>query len=79
MKISAQTAAPAKSSAADAIRSHLFAAAIGIGLLGGTATAWSLIAPLEGAVVAAGSVVVESNIKKVQHPTGGVVGQLNVR
>jgi HlyD family secretion protein len=79
MKLTTLPALPAKSSAKDAIRSHLFGAAIGIGLLGGTATAWSLVAPLEGAVVAAGSVVVETNIKKVQHPTGGVVGQLNVR
>src|SRR6185437_15811894 len=28
---------------------------------------------------ASGTVVVESNVKKVQHPTGGVVGQLLVR
>jgi membrane fusion protein, type I secretion system len=31
-----------------------------------------------GAVIAAGSVAVDSNVKKVQHPTGGVVGQLYV-
>jgi HlyD family secretion protein len=65
--------------ATDSIRYHLMGAAAWIGLLGGTATAWSLVAPLGGAVVAPGSVVVESNVKKVQHPTGGVVGQLNVK
>jgi HlyD family secretion protein len=32
-----------------------------------------------GAVIAAGQLVVDSNVKKVQHPTGGVVGKLNVR
>jgi HlyD family secretion protein len=32
-----------------------------------------------GAVVAAGHLVVDSSVKKVQHPTGGVVGKLNVR
>lgn len=63
----------------ESIRYHLLGAAAWIGVLGGTATAWSVVAPLDGAVVAPGSVVVESNIKKVQHPTGGVVGQLNVR
>jgi HlyD family secretion protein len=62
-----------------AIRTHLAGAVAWIGLLGGTATAWSLVAPLDGAVVAPGSVVVESNVKKVQHPTGGVVGELNVK
>jgi HlyD family secretion protein len=32
-----------------------------------------------GAVIAAGQLVVDTNVKKVQHPTGGVVGKLNVR
>ncbi|HEX5959464.1 MAG TPA: biotin/lipoyl-binding protein, partial [Hyphomicrobiaceae bacterium] len=48
-------------------------------LLGGTAAAWSVYVPLDGAVVAAGIVVVESSLRKVQHPTGGVVGALRVR
>ena len=33
---------------------------------------------LSGAVIAEGSLVVESNVKKVQHPTGGIVGELLV-
>jgi membrane fusion protein, type I secretion system len=33
---------------------------------------------LSGAVIAAGSLVVESNVKRVQHPTGGIVGELRV-
>ena len=33
---------------------------------------------LSGAVIAQGSLVVESNVKRVQHPTGGVVGELMV-
>ncbi len=45
-------------------------------LLGGTATAWSLIARLDSAVVTQGTVVVESNVKKVQHPSGGVIGAI---
>ena len=40
---------------------------------------WIAIAELSGAVVASGSLVVDSNVKKVQHPTGGVVGELRVR
>ena len=34
---------------------------------------------LSGALIAQGSVVVDSNVKKVQHPTGGIVGELRVR
>jgi HlyD family secretion protein len=40
---------------------------------------WAASAQLSGAVIAAGHVVVESNIKKVQHPTGGVVGEILVK
>src|SRR5215212_8614735 len=57
-------------------------------LLGGTAVAclltfgvggWAATTELSGAVIAPGSLVVDSNVKKVQHPTGGVVGELRVR
>lgn len=48
-------------------------------LLGGTATAWSILAQLDSAVVTHGTVVVENNVKKVQHPTGGVIGAIHVR
>lgn len=34
---------------------------------------------IAGAVIASGTLVVDSNVKKVQHPTGGVVGELRVR
>jgi HlyD family secretion protein len=34
---------------------------------------------VSGAVIASGQLVVDSNVKKVQHPTGGVVGELLVR
>jgi HlyD family secretion protein len=40
--------------------------------------AWATYAPLSGAVIASGGVVVDSNVKKVQHPTGGVVGKIFV-
>lgn len=61
------------------IRRNLLAALSAVLLLGGAAAAWSVYVPLDGAVVAAGIVVVESNLRKVQHPTGGVVGALQVR
>lgn len=40
---------------------------------------WASTGELAGAVIASGSVVVESSIKKVQHPTGGVVGEILVK
>jgi len=40
---------------------------------------WAMTTEFSGAVVAGGQLVVDSSVKKVQHPTGGVVGRLNVR
>jgi HlyD family secretion protein len=40
---------------------------------------WAATTELSGAVTASGSVVVDSNVKKVQHLTGGIVGELLVR
>jgi HlyD family secretion protein len=40
---------------------------------------WASTAEISGALIAPGSLVVDSNVKKVQHPTGGVVGDVRVR
>jgi HlyD family secretion protein len=40
---------------------------------------WASTAQISGALIAPGSLVVDSNVKKVQHPTGGVVGEVRVR
>src|SRR6185437_10098773 len=40
---------------------------------------WSMVAPLNGAVVAPAIVKVEGNRKSVQHLDGGIVKQLNVK
>ena len=40
---------------------------------------WAAATEIAGAVIAPGRVIVESSVKKVQHPTGGVVGELLVR
>ena len=40
---------------------------------------WAAIARLEGAVVAAGTVKVDQNLKEVQHRDGGIVRTLSVR
>jgi HlyD family secretion protein len=47
-------------------------------MLGG-AGVWAARTQIAGAVVASGVVVVESSVKKVQHPTGGVVGEILVK
>ena len=52
--------------------------AIVVLLVGGIGT-WAATTQLTGAVIAPGTLVVETNIKKVQHPTGGIVGELLVR
>src|SRR5215213_4032801 len=50
-----------------------------IGLFGGTVGLWAATATLSGAVVAPGQFVVDTYVKKVQHATGGIVGELRVR
>ncbi len=48
-------------------------------VLAGGFGGWASTAQISGALIAPGSVVVDSNVKKVQHPTGGVVGEVRVR
>jgi HlyD family secretion protein len=48
-------------------------------VLAGGLGGWASTAQISGALIAPGSVVVDSNVKKVQHPTGGVVGELRAR
>ncbi|MET3890932.1 HlyD family secretion protein [Bosea sp. OAE506] len=50
-----------------------------VGFFAGTLGVWSMTTTLQGAVAATGQFVVASEVKKVQHPTGGVVGELMVR
>jgi HlyD family secretion protein len=40
---------------------------------------WAATTEFAGAVIGSGQLVVNSNVKKVQHPTGGVVGELLVQ
>jgi HlyD family secretion protein len=56
---------------------NLIGIAIVILLVGGFG-GWAATSELSGAVIARDTVVVESNVKKVQHPTGGVVGEILV-
>jgi HlyD family secretion protein len=61
------------------IRRHLLAG-VAIALLAGAGAAgWATTTEIAGAVIAPGVLVVESNLKKVQHLSGGVVAELYVR
>ena len=61
------------------IRKHLIIGLAVVLLLGGGLGGWASTVPISGALIAPGQVVVDSNVKKVQHPTGGVVGEVRVR
>ncbi len=61
------------------IRRHLMVGVIASLAMVGGAGAWAAVTNLAGAVVAPGHFVVDSYVKKVQHPKGGVVGEILVR
>jgi HlyD family secretion protein len=61
------------------VRRHVVAGLILVVLLAGGVGGWAATSQIKGAVIAQGSIVVDSNVKKVQHPSGGVVGELKVR
>jgi HlyD family secretion protein len=61
------------------IRRYLFAGVSACVVLVVGVGGWAATAELSGAVVAPGSLVVDTFVKKVQHPTGGIVGELFVR
>jgi HlyD family secretion protein len=61
------------------MRRHLVAAIVVVLVLVVGVGGWAATAVISGAVVASGSIVVDSNVKKVQHLTGGIVGELRVR
>ena len=60
------------------IQRHLVAGIIVVAILAGGVGGWAATTELSGALIAQGSIVVDSNVKKVQHPTGGVVGEVRV-
>jgi HlyD family secretion protein len=60
------------------IRRHLLVGAVVVVSLTGGIGGWAATTKLAGAVIAQGTLVVDSNVKKVQHQTGGIVGELRV-
>ncbi len=60
------------------IRRHLLVGISVFGFLVFGVGGWAATAQLAGAVIAPGTIVVDTNVKKVQHPTGGIVSELLV-
>ncbi|NWG22924.1 MAG: HlyD family type I secretion periplasmic adaptor subunit [Pseudorhodoplanes sp.] len=61
------------------IRHHLLAGSVVMVILVAGVGGWAATTEISGALIAPGSIVVDSNSKKVQHPTGGVVGEVRAR
>jgi HlyD family secretion protein len=62
-----------------AIRTHLIAGAAAAMFLALGVGGWAATTELAGAVIASGTVVVNSNVKKIQHPIGGIIKELLVK
>ncbi|WP_407943152.1 HlyD family type I secretion periplasmic adaptor subunit [Methylobacterium oxalidis] len=76
------------SATAQSVRKDAVHAAIGrqvrwtaliVAVLVGGIGGWATFTEIGGAVMSSGQLVVESDVKKVQHPVGGIVGELRVR
>ena len=61
------------------IRAHVITGLVVVAIVAGGFGGWASTMEISGALIAPGQIVVESNVKKVQHPTGGVVGELLAR
>jgi HlyD family secretion protein len=79
MKAPVKAKTPVKLDTERSISRHMLAGLVIVIVLAGGVGGWAGTMTLSGALIAQGSVVVDTNVKKVQHPTGGIVGQLNVR
>ncbi len=67
------------SAAARSVRRLSLFALLAVALLIFGAGGWAATAKLSGAVIGAGTLVVEGNVKRVQHKEGGIVGEILVR
>lgn len=61
------------------IQRYIIAGGILVALVTFGVGGWASTTELSGAVVAQGTIVVDSSVKKVQHPTGGIVSELRVK
>ncbi|MGA7118103.1 MAG: HlyD family type I secretion periplasmic adaptor subunit [Hyphomicrobium sp.] len=74
------TSAPRKKTEVEAnVKAYLVSGLAVVFILVGGLGVWATTTSIVGAVIGSGVVVVETNVKKVQHPTGGIVGEINVK
>ena len=78
LKIGRFKLASPSSSSEVSIRKHIVIGSVLVAVLALGLGGWASTAEISGALIAQGTIVVDSNIKKVQHPTGGVVGEVRV-
>lgn len=67
------------SPALHSIQRYMIAGLLMVGFVTVGIGGWAATSQLSGAVIGEGVVVVDSSVKKVQHATGGIVGELRVR
>jgi HlyD family secretion protein len=77
--ISAAPPKPALDSSLLSVKRYVTFGFVTLFLLLGGLGGWAATTDLSGAVLGAGTVVVAGNVKKIQHPTGGVIGKLFVK
>jgi HlyD family secretion protein len=61
------------------LRRHMLLGLGAVAVLAFIIFGWGTLTEISGAVIAPGKLAVDSNSKKVQHPTGGVVSDLRVK
>lgn len=67
------------SKASRTIRRYMLIAGVSVSALLLGAGGWAATSKLSGAVVGMGTVVVEGNVKRIQHREGGIVGEIRVQ
>lgn len=63
----------------EGIRRQVIGGSILVGVMFFGVGVWAATTLLSGAIIAPGLVVVESSVKRVQHQTGGIVGEIRVK
>ena len=61
------------------LRRNLLFGLCAVAVLAALVFGWGTLTEISGAIIAPGKLVADTNVKKVQHPTGGVVGDLRVK
>jgi HlyD family secretion protein len=67
------------SPAIKSLRRYQIAGFLVLGLLIGVIGAWSVLASIQGAVIAPGVTVVETYLKRIQHRDGGIIAEIAVK